>query len=117
MKPGDVILTALPQFDGRIKTRPAVVLCLVEPHRDPLICGISTQLHEEVRGLDDLIIPSDADFAGSGLKASSLIHAAFLTVIIPQRITGRIGTISAVRLQRLLTRLGQHMLDHAARLP
>jgi mRNA interferase MazF len=117
MKPGDVILTSLPQFDGRIKTRPAVVLCLVEPHRDPLICGVSTQLHEEVRGLDELIVPGDTDYVCSGLKASSLIRAAFLTVIMPHRITGRIGSISAARLKRLLARLGQHLLDNAARLP
>jgi len=117
MKPVDVILTALPQFDGRIKTRPAVVLCIVEPHRDSLICGISTQLQEEVRGLDELIMPGDADFAGSGLKAPSLIRAAFITVIMPHRILGRIGAISDARLKRLLTQLGQQLLNEASRLP
>jgi mRNA interferase MazF len=117
MKPGDVILTSLPQFDGRIKTRPAVVLSLVEPHRDPLVCGISTQLREEVRGLDELIIPGDTDFKGSGLKAPSLIRVAYLTVIMPQRVLGRIGTIGNARLKRMLTQLSQHIQHQASHLP
>ena len=44
MKPGDVVLTPLPQADQVIKNRPAVALCQMPPFGDWLVCGISTQL-------------------------------------------------------------------------
>ncbi len=71
MKEGDVVLTPLPQADGQIKNRPAIILREMPPYGDFLVCGVSTQLHQEVAGFDDPIRPSDADFATSGLKAPS----------------------------------------------
>ena len=69
MKEGDVVLTPLPQADGQIKNRPAIILREMPPHGDFLVCGVSTQLHQEAAGFDDPIRPGDADFANSGLKA------------------------------------------------
>ena len=43
MKEGDVILTPVPQADGTIKTRPAVILREMPPYKDFLV---STQLHQ-----------------------------------------------------------------------
>src|SRR5438874_1313329 len=63
MKEGDVVLTPLPQADGQVKNRPAIILRAMPPYGDFLVCGISTQLHHEVAGFDDLVRPSDADFA------------------------------------------------------
>ena len=69
MKAGDVVLTSLPQADAMIKNRPAVTLCQMPPFGDWLVCGISTQLHQQVPQFDEVVDVSDSDFAASGLKA------------------------------------------------
>jgi mRNA interferase MazF len=48
VKEGDVILTQIPQSDGTLKSRPALVLRELPPFRDLLVCGISTQTHQAV---------------------------------------------------------------------
>ena len=53
MNQGDVILTPVPQADGNIKNRPAIFLREMPPYRDVLVCGVSTQLHREVKGFDE----------------------------------------------------------------
>jgi mRNA-degrading endonuclease toxin of MazEF toxin-antitoxin module len=59
MKEGDVVLTPLPQADGQIKNRPAIILRGMPPYGDFLVCGVSTQLHQEVAGFDDPIRPGE----------------------------------------------------------
>jgi len=66
----------------------------VPPFSDWLVCGVSTQLHHEVVGFDDVIEPSHSDFGASGLKAPS------------KALLGVIGSISPERHGRLLQRLG-----------
>ena len=61
MTEGDVVLTPLPQADGRVKPRPAILLRRMPPFGDWLICGVSTQLHQQVPGVDDTIEPSLVD--------------------------------------------------------
>ena len=41
MKEGDVILTPVPQADGKLKERPAIFLREMPPYRDLLVCGVS----------------------------------------------------------------------------
>jgi mRNA interferase MazF len=55
MKEGDVVLTPLPQADGKLKNRPAVVLRVMPQYGDLLVCGVSTQVHQEVAGFDETI--------------------------------------------------------------
>jgi mRNA interferase MazF len=109
MKEGDVVLVPLPQADGRFKNRPAIVLRLMPPFGDLLVCGVSTQLHQEVVGFDELIHPNDADFSVSGLKAPSLIRLGFLAALPVSGFVGAIGSISPERHRRLLTRLCQYL--------
>jgi mRNA interferase MazF len=109
VKAGDVALTPLPQADGKIKHRPAIVLRAMPPYGDLLICGVSTQLHHEVVGFDDPIGPSDADFSTSGLKAPSLVRLGFLAVLPASSLLGAIGSISESRHHRLLDRLSKHL--------
>ena len=109
MKEGEVVLTPLPQADGQIKNRPAVVLREMPPHGDFLVCGVSTQLHHEVAAFDDPIRPGDSDFPSSGLKAPSLIRLSFLAVLPASGILGTIGTIDKERHERLLDRLTKHL--------
>jgi mRNA interferase MazF len=109
MKEGDVVLTPLPQADGQIRNRPAVILREMPPYGDFLVYGVSTQLHNEVAGFDDPIRPGDADFATSGLKAASLIRLGFLAVLPATSLLGAIGSIETVRHVRLLERLSNHI--------
>ncbi len=109
MKEGDVVLVPLPQADGRIKNRPAIVLRAMPPFGDLLICGVSTQLHQQVARFDELIEPSHADFNASGIKAASLIRLGFLAVLPAASFLGVIGSISAERHHRLVERLANHI--------
>ncbi len=62
MKEGDVVLTPLPQADGKIKNRPAIFLREMPPFQDILVCGVSTQLHQIAPDFDEIITRQDSDF-------------------------------------------------------
>jgi mRNA interferase MazF len=109
MTEGDVALTPLPQADGQIKNRPAIVLRKMPPFGDLLVCGVSTQIHLAVNNFDELIQASDSDFAGSGLKSTSLIRLGYLAVLPKSSFLGRIGAISSGRHNGLLERLAQYL--------
>ena len=109
MKEGDIVLALLPETDGRSKNRPTVVLRRMPGFVDLLVCGISTQLRQQVADFDEIIEPSDADFKPSGLKASSLIRLGFLAVLPASSFLGTIGSISGQRHQRLLSKLSEHL--------
>ncbi len=109
MKEGDIVLTPVPQADGSIKNRPAILLREFPPYKDFLVCGVSTQLRQEVKGFDEIISPSDPDFASSGLKSESLIRLGFLAVLPRAKIAGSIGSISTERHERLLKTLAEHL--------
>jgi len=74
-----------------------------------LVCGLSTQLHQQVIGLDEIITPSDDDFAASGLVATSLIRLCFLSRLSRPDIVGPVGAVSAERHERLLLRLSEYL--------
>jgi len=69
MQEADVVLTPIPQADGKIKNRPVILLRELPPYGDFLVCGVSTQLHQQVPDFVDIISPSDPDFAPSGLRS------------------------------------------------
>jgi mRNA interferase MazF len=110
MREGDVVLAPLPQADGQVKNRPAVLLRTMPPHGDLMVCGVSTQLHHEVPGFDEVVREDDSDFATSGLKKPSLIRLGFLAVLPVSTFVGSIGSISRERHRRLLERLSRHLL-------
>jgi mRNA interferase MazF len=109
MNEGDIVLTHLPQADGQLKYRPAIVLRQMPPFGDLLVCGVSSQLHQAANDFDELIEPVHDDFAGSSLHGASLIRLGFLTVRPANKFTGKIGVISSQRHRRLLDRLAQHL--------
>ena len=88
MKEGDVSVVPMPQADGVVKHRPAIILREMPPFRDVLVCGVSTQLRQAPRDFDEVISPNDADFVASGLKAESLIRIGFLVVAPRAKIVG-----------------------------
>jgi mRNA interferase MazF len=67
MTEGDLLLTSLVQSDGEIKRRPTVFLRRMPGFGDFLVCGISTQLQQEIPDFDEII--DSCDFVVSGLKA------------------------------------------------
>ena len=114
MKEGAIILVALPQADGQTKPRPAILLRAFPPFGDFLVCGVSTQLHLEVAGFDEIIGRESADFSNSGLRQESLIRLGFLAIFAADQIIGSIGAISSTRHRRLLQRLAAHLLSNQA---
>ncbi len=111
MKEGDVVLTPIPQADGSVKNRPAVVLREMSLYHDLLVCGVSTQLHRQVEEFDDRITASDDDFSESGLRAASLIRLGFLAVLPTRSIIGSIGSVSQERHRRLPKRLSDYLVQ------
>jgi mRNA interferase MazF len=111
MKEGDVILVPLSQADGRTKSRPAILLRIFPPFGDFLVCGVSTQLRQQVAGFDEIIRKYDADFALSGLRQESLIRLGFLAVFPRDQVTGSIGEVSLQRHHGLLKRLADYLIS------
>ena len=109
VREGQIILFSFPQTDFVIgKLRPALVLRSVPgAHNDWLICMISTQLHQELPGLDDVVRETDSDFGRTGLKATSLIRVTRLAIVSASLLHGTIGTLTTDRLQRIRSRLAQ----------
>lgn len=110
MKEGNVVIVAMPQANGTVKNRPAIILREMPPFQDLLVCGVSTQLHQEVKNFDEIISPTDSDFTASSLVGKSLIRLGFLTVVPQSQIVGAIGSISSIRHRRLLEKLGAYLL-------
>lgn len=111
MNAGDVVLIRLPQFAGGVpKLRPALVLShLPGPYQNILICGISTQLHQRQVNWDELLQPTDTDFAASGLHRTSVIRLSYLYSADQTEIAGVIGQIDPARLGQILMRLSDHL--------
>ena len=114
MNESDVVLVPLPQADGQVKNRPALVLRQLPPFRDLLCCGISTQLHQEVKGFDEIVDVRDADFSASGLRTASLVWLSFLAVLPVQNIVGTLGSVDSGRHRRLLQRLADYLTRNAS---
>ena len=111
MKEGDVILTPVPQADGQVKNRPAILLREMPAYRDVLVCGVSSQLHQRVKGFDELIGTADEDFSRSGLVTDSLIRLGFLAVLPRRNVIGSLGSIAPERHRRLLKTLSAYLLE------
>ena len=111
MKKGDVVIVAMPQADGSVKNRPTIILREMPPFQDMLVCGVSSQLRQEVKDFDEIISPTDIDFTASGLVGKSLIRLGFLTVVPQSQIVGVIGSISSARHQRLLEKLSNYLIQ------
>lgn len=112
MKAGDVLLTPLPQADGQLKNRPCIALRQMPGFGDWLVCGVSTQLHQEILGFDDPILVVHSDYANSGLKAPSRIRLGFLAVLPKSSLLGAIGSIAIERHRRLLQRLSAYLIGN-----
>lgn len=109
MKGGDVVLAALSQANDEIKLRPSILLCQLPPFGDWLVCGISTKVRHFVPDFDEIIAPTDPDFADSGLLRESVVRLGFLGTLTRSQIGGVLGRIGPERLARLRVRLARHL--------
>ncbi len=112
MKEGNVIIVAMRQANDSVKNRPTIILREIPPLQHMLVCGVSTQLHQEVKDFDETIAPTDKDFADSRLVGKSLIRLGFLTVVPQSQIVGVIGKISPERHRRLLKKLSDYLIQY-----
>jgi mRNA interferase MazF len=107
MQEGAIILTNLPQSDGSYKLRPVLVLRQMPTFNDFLVCGISTQLHQNIIDFDVLLNAHSSN----GLKANSLVRLSFLAVLSPSAARATIGNIDASTHQLLLQRLSTYLVS------
>lgn len=110
MKEGDIVLVHLFQSDGNFKLRPALILKQRPAYNDFLVCGISTQLHQCIKNLDEVLDENNIIFSATGLRKSSLIRLLFLAVMPTDKIPGAIGKIPDPLHQALLKRLADFLL-------
>jgi mRNA interferase MazF len=110
MREGSIILTAIPQAEGKLKLRPAVVLKIMPYYNDYLVCGISSQITQFIPGFDELLKENDIDFHESGLLKESVIRLGFLAVLPKKNIAGSIGHLTSERHYKLLNNLSDYLL-------
>jgi mRNA interferase MazF len=79
------------------------------PFGDWLVCGISGQLHQEVKGFDVVVLDNDPHFVATGLRNSSVIRLGYLAVVPKKDIPGIIDAIDSGTLKLLLQRLVDHL--------
>ena len=94
MKPGEVVRVSLPESDGKVRSRPALLIKKIPPYNDWLLCAISSGKHLEQKGLDIMIDVKHSDFISSNLKFPGLIRTGFLFTIPESSIEGKMGTLS-----------------------
>ena len=116
MQESKIILTPIPQSNGAIKNRPALILRKMPKYQDLLVCGVSTQLKQYIPNFDEIISPDDVDFELSGLTSLSIIRLSFLTVIPNKNVIGVIGNIFIERYQRLIDNLAHYLTQNECNL-
>jgi mRNA interferase MazF len=107
MIPGDIVLIRFPQANLQVgKLRPALVVAIAPGrHPDLLLALVSSRVYQAVLDFDEIIDPSEPDYAGTGLKVRSVVRLARLASVESGNIDARLGTISAQRLQQIRKRL------------
>lgn len=107
MKLGDIVLIRFPQTDLLIgKLRPALVVAIAPGrHADLLLALISLRTYQAVPQFDEIIDPSDSDYAVTGLKVRSVVRLARLASVETSVINARLGNISSKRLRQIKKRL------------
>jgi mRNA interferase MazF len=110
MKPGDIVLTIIPQDDQQ-KIRPVLILKILPKYNDFLVCAVSSQLHQHIHGFDLVLDAKDAAFKTSGLKTSSVFRLSNLAVLSKEEIIGTIGFLQKDLHLQLLKTLAGYLLD------
>lgn len=109
---GQIVLVPFPFTDlSGAKPRPVLMLRKASVQFDDwLVCMVSSQLQQIDASLDEVVSPSDADFAATGLKVASVLRLSRLAVLDGALLMGSLGAISNERLQRIRQRLAAWIL-------
>ncbi|MFZ2161926.1 MAG: type II toxin-antitoxin system PemK/MazF family toxin [Sideroxyarcus sp.] len=105
---GQIVLTPFPYSDlTGAKLRPVLMLRQASRFDDWLVCMVSSQVQQAEANLDEILTPSDPDFANSGLKVPSVLRLSRLAVLDGSLLLGSIGAISEERLREVRQRLAK----------
>ena len=105
---GQIVLTPFPYTDlSATKLRPVLMLRQASRFDDWLVRMVSSQRHQAETDLDEIISPTDTDFANSGLKVPSVLRLSRLAVLDGALLLGYIGAISEERLGNVRQRLAK----------
>lgn len=107
VKPGSIALLRFPHTDlARESLRPVLLLAPTpDPYPDWLVAMISSQMHQAVHGLVEVIHERDPDFPATGLKRSSVVRLSRLAVVEEKLLLGKLGEISPERFRKIVHRL------------
>jgi len=105
---GQIVLTPFPYSDlSDAKLRPVLMLRQASRFDDWLVCMVSSQVQQAETNLDEILSPTDTDFANSGLKVASVLRLSRLAVLDGSLLLGSIGAISEERLGNVRQRLAK----------
>jgi mRNA interferase MazF len=104
---GQIVLTPFPYTDlSGAKPRPVLMLRKASIQFDDwLVCMVSSQIRQADADFDEILTPSDADFATAGLKVPSVLRLSRLAVLDSSLLIGSLGSISNERLWRIRQQL------------
>jgi mRNA interferase MazF len=104
---GQIVLVPFPFTDlSGAKLRPVLMLRRASVQFDDwLVCMVSSQLQQADEQIDEILSPSEADFAATGLKVPSVLRLSRLAVLESSLLVGSLGSISDERLQRIRQKL------------
>lgn len=71
---------------------------------------ISSQVHHELKKIDEIVRATDSDFGQTGLKLTSVIRITRLAVVAGMRLQGAIGILADSRLTRIRQCLAQWLV-------
>ncbi|MDZ4251062.1 MAG: type II toxin-antitoxin system PemK/MazF family toxin [Sulfuritalea sp.] len=103
-----MVLTPFPYTDlSGAKLRPVLMLRQASRFDDWLVCMVSSRIEQAEAGFDEVLAPTETDFAASGLKAPSVLRLSRLAVLEGALLAGSIGAIDDERLYRVRQRLAR----------
>jgi mRNA interferase MazF len=112
---GQIVLTPFPYTDlSGAKLRPVLMLRQASVRFDDwLVCMVSSKLHQADSGFDEMVSPTDPDFAATGLKVPSVLRLSRLAVLDGSLLVGSLGSIGDERLESVRRRLANWILGSA----
>jgi mRNA interferase MazF len=108
VRPGDIVLTIIPQ-DNKQKRRPVLILKILPRFNDLLVCAISSQMHQLVPNFDMELKETDTAFADSGLIKNSIIRLGSIAVLSTIDVVGTIGFLDKKLHRTLLQNLSNFL--------
>lgn len=105
MKKGDIILASLPIGNGSYKMRPALIMGVFPPYNDCLLCGISSQIKQNIQGVAHVISKKENYFEKTGLLATSVVRLNYLGTLSNKNIAGKIGVVPRTVYTEILEKL------------